>query len=157
MRMFPIVHQAAIVMLLLGFYHFIIFWIDGLTGHGYTAWVRWLPIAVGGAAVAVDRRRWATRSRAARPERAREAAPAWPAATASRIITPNNGMFGRRVLAASFVITLLLAALFARLFYLQILRYDYFSRTLAGQPHPHRADPTAPRPDPRSQWRCRWR
>jgi rod shape-determining protein MreD len=47
MRMFPIVHQAATVLVLLAFYHFIIFWIDGLTGHGYTAWVRWLPIISG--------------------------------------------------------------------------------------------------------------
>lgn len=47
MRMFPIVHQAATVMVLLALYHFIIFWIDGLTGHGYTAWVRWLPVISG--------------------------------------------------------------------------------------------------------------
>jgi rod shape-determining protein MreD len=48
MRMFPILQQALIVMLLLLLYHFFIFWTDGLTGHGYTAWVRWLPIASGG-------------------------------------------------------------------------------------------------------------
>ena len=42
-----IVQQAAIVLLLLGLYHFVIFWIDGLTGHGYTAWVRWLPVLSG--------------------------------------------------------------------------------------------------------------
>ena len=47
MRMFPILQQAAIVLLLLGLYHFVVFWIDGLTGHGYTAWVRWLPIISG--------------------------------------------------------------------------------------------------------------
>jgi penicillin-binding protein 2 len=41
-------------------------------------------------------------------------------------------LFGRRVLAASFVIMLLLAALFTRLFYLQILRYDYFSELSQG-------------------------
>ncbi len=47
MRMFPILQQAAIVLVLLGLYHFIVFWIDGLTGHGYTAWVRWLPVVSG--------------------------------------------------------------------------------------------------------------
>ncbi len=36
-------------------------------------------------------------------------------------------MFGRRVVAASFVIMLLLGALFARLFYLQVMRHEYFS------------------------------
>jgi penicillin-binding protein 2 len=41
-------------------------------------------------------------------------------------------MFGRRVLAASFVIALLLGALFARLFYLQVVRYDYFSALSQG-------------------------
>jgi rod shape-determining protein MreD len=47
MRMFPILHQAASVMLLLGVYHFVIFWTDGLTGHGYTGWNRWLPVLTG--------------------------------------------------------------------------------------------------------------
>jgi rod shape-determining protein MreD len=47
MRMFPILQQAAIVLLLLALYHFVIFWIDGLTGHGYTAWGRWLPVFSG--------------------------------------------------------------------------------------------------------------
>src|SRR4030095_4864963 len=35
-RMFPLLHQAGAVVLLLGLYTFIIFWTDGLTGHGYT-------------------------------------------------------------------------------------------------------------------------
>ena len=35
--------MTMIVMLLLGLYHFLMFWIDGLTGHGYTGWNRWLP------------------------------------------------------------------------------------------------------------------
>ena len=47
MRMFPILQQAAIVLLLLGLYHFVVFWIDGLTGHGYAGWVRWLPVISG--------------------------------------------------------------------------------------------------------------
>ena len=47
MRMFPILHQAGAVMLLLAVYHFVIFWTDGLTGHGYTGWNRWLPVLSG--------------------------------------------------------------------------------------------------------------
>jgi rod shape-determining protein MreD len=47
MRMFPILHQAGTVMLLLAAYHFVIFWTDGLTGHGYTGWNRWLPVLLG--------------------------------------------------------------------------------------------------------------
>ena len=46
-RMFPLLHQAGAVALLLGLYHFIVFWTDGLTGHGYTEWNRWLPILSG--------------------------------------------------------------------------------------------------------------
>ena len=44
MRMFPILHQAATVLLLLALYQFILFWIDGLIGHGYT---RLEPLAAG--------------------------------------------------------------------------------------------------------------
>lgn len=47
MRMFPIPHQAAAVLILLAVYHFVIFWTDGLTGHGYTGWNRWLPVLSG--------------------------------------------------------------------------------------------------------------
>ena len=47
MRMFPLLMQAGTVMLLLALYHFIIFWTDGLTGHGYTGWSRWLPVFSG--------------------------------------------------------------------------------------------------------------
>ena len=48
MRMFPILHQAGAVMVLLAVYHFVIFWTDGLTGHGYTGADRWLPVLSGG-------------------------------------------------------------------------------------------------------------
>jgi penicillin-binding protein 2 len=41
-------------------------------------------------------------------------------------------MFGRRVLAASFVIMVLLGLLVTRLFYLQVLRYDYFTELSQG-------------------------
>ena len=47
MRMFPLLHQAGSVLLLLGLYQFIVFWIDGLTRHGYTGWNRWLPMLSG--------------------------------------------------------------------------------------------------------------
>ncbi len=47
MRMFPILHQAGAVMVLLAVYHFVLFWTDGLTGHGYTGWDRWLPVLSG--------------------------------------------------------------------------------------------------------------
>jgi penicillin-binding protein 2 len=41
-------------------------------------------------------------------------------------------MFGRRIVAASFIIMVLLGALFARLFYLQVVRHDYFSELSQG-------------------------
>ena len=47
MRMFPILHQAGAVLLLLALYQFVMFWIDGLTGHGFTDWARWLPVLSG--------------------------------------------------------------------------------------------------------------
>jgi rod shape-determining protein MreD len=47
MRMFPLPMQAGAVMLLLAAYHFIIFWTDGLTGHGNTGWAQWLPVFSG--------------------------------------------------------------------------------------------------------------
>jgi len=47
MRMFTILQQAAVVLLLLFLYHFIVFWIDGMIGHGLTLWARWLPVLSG--------------------------------------------------------------------------------------------------------------
>ena len=41
-------------------------------------------------------------------------------------------MFARRVVAASIVIMVLLGALFARLFYLQVVRHEYFSELSQG-------------------------
>jgi len=51
-------------------------------------------------------------------------------------------MFGRRVVAASFIIMLLLGALGARLFYLQVVRHDYFSDLSQG--NRIRIDPIPP-------------
>ena len=62
-------------------------------------------------------------------------------------------LFGRRVVAATFVIMVLLGALFARALLPAGGQARLLQRTVAGQPHPHRADPAAARPDPRSQRR----
>jgi penicillin-binding protein 2 len=51
-------------------------------------------------------------------------------------------MFGRRIVAASFVIFLLLGALGTRLFYLQVVRHDYFSELSQG--NRIRIDPLPP-------------
>jgi rod shape-determining protein MreD len=46
-RTFPILMQSGAVMLGLALYQFIIFWTDGLIGHGYTGFERWLPVLSG--------------------------------------------------------------------------------------------------------------
>jgi len=46
-RMFPIGHQALIVLMLLAVQEFLLFWIDGLTGHTIDFWARWLPVVAG--------------------------------------------------------------------------------------------------------------
>lgn len=48
MRIFPVWQQAFTVLLLLGIYHFLVFWIDGIIGSPVLSWQRWLPVAVGG-------------------------------------------------------------------------------------------------------------
>ena len=47
MRMFPLSQQTLVVMLLLWIYQFLLFWIDGVTGHPVTDWARWLPVLSG--------------------------------------------------------------------------------------------------------------
>jgi rod shape-determining protein MreD len=42
-RLFPIWHQALTVFWLLVLYQFVLFWIDGITGHPVSHWARWLP------------------------------------------------------------------------------------------------------------------
>lgn len=49
LRMFTLLQQGVVVMVMLGLFHFLIFWIDGLTGHGGGGWVRWLPMISGAA------------------------------------------------------------------------------------------------------------
>ncbi len=46
-RMFPQAHQVLTVLALLFFYQFILFWIDGVSGHPVTRWARWLPVLTG--------------------------------------------------------------------------------------------------------------
>jgi rod shape-determining protein MreD len=43
MRMFPLLHQSLVVLALLWIYQFILFWIDGVTGHPLNEWARLLP------------------------------------------------------------------------------------------------------------------
>ena len=49
MRMFPLLHQSLVVMSLLWLYQFIVFWVDGVTGHPVTSLLRWLPALTGAA------------------------------------------------------------------------------------------------------------
>ena len=46
-RMFPLAHQSLVVLSLLWIYQFLLFWIDGVTGHPLTDWARWLPVITG--------------------------------------------------------------------------------------------------------------
>jgi rod shape-determining protein MreD len=46
-RIFPIWHQALTVFWLLALYEFVLFWIDGATGHPITNYARWLPAFTG--------------------------------------------------------------------------------------------------------------
>jgi rod shape-determining protein MreD len=48
-RIFPIWHQALTVFWLLAVYQFMLFWIDGMTGHPITNYARWLPAFTGAA------------------------------------------------------------------------------------------------------------
>lgn len=46
-RVFPILHQALTVFWLLVAYQFVLFWIDGITGHAVSAYARWIPAFTG--------------------------------------------------------------------------------------------------------------
>ena len=48
MRMFPLPHQTFVVLMLLWLYQFLLFWIDGVSGHPLNEWSRLLA-GVGGA------------------------------------------------------------------------------------------------------------
>ena len=46
-RIFPVWHQALTVFWLLAVYQFMLFWIDGMTGHPITNYARWIPAFTG--------------------------------------------------------------------------------------------------------------
>ena len=46
-RVFPVLHQAFVVLMLASLYHFLLFWIDGIVGTAVASWIRWLPALVG--------------------------------------------------------------------------------------------------------------
>lgn len=46
-RMFSLLQQSLFVLSLLWLYQFVLFWIDGVTGHPVTDWARWLPVLTG--------------------------------------------------------------------------------------------------------------
>jgi rod shape-determining protein MreD len=48
-RVFPILHQSLTVFMLLVIYQFVLYWIDGASGHPVTTAWRWLPAFTGAA------------------------------------------------------------------------------------------------------------
>ncbi|NJO13314.1 MAG: rod shape-determining protein MreD [Gammaproteobacteria bacterium] len=48
-RVFPILHQALTIFMLLVIYQFVLYWIDGASGHPVTTMWRWLPAFTGAA------------------------------------------------------------------------------------------------------------
>lgn len=44
MRIFPVLHQALTVFGMLVIYHFLVYWIDGITGSAPATWTRWMPV-----------------------------------------------------------------------------------------------------------------
>ena len=46
MRIFPVLHQAAGVLLLVLLYHWLLYVISGMAGDHVTSWLRWLPALV---------------------------------------------------------------------------------------------------------------
>jgi rod shape-determining protein MreD len=48
-RVFPTLHQALTIFMLLVIYQFVLYWIDGASGHPVTTYLRWLPALTGAA------------------------------------------------------------------------------------------------------------
>ena len=48
-RAFPLLQQTAVVLALLWMNEFLLFWIDGASGHPITDWRRWLAVPAGAA------------------------------------------------------------------------------------------------------------
>ncbi|HEX2585399.1 MAG TPA: rod shape-determining protein MreD [Steroidobacteraceae bacterium] len=47
MRIFPVLQQAAIVLLLVLLYHWLLYVISGFAGEQFSSWLRWLPAVAG--------------------------------------------------------------------------------------------------------------
>ncbi len=54
-RAFPPLQQTAVILALLWLNEFLLFWIDGVSGHPITDWRRWLAVPVGRGLLAADR------------------------------------------------------------------------------------------------------
>jgi len=48
-RAFPPLQQSAVVLALLFLHEFLLFWLDGVSGHPVTDWRRWLAVPIGAA------------------------------------------------------------------------------------------------------------
>ncbi len=46
MRIFPVLHQAAMVLLLVLLYHWLLYVISGMAGDHVSSWFRWLPALI---------------------------------------------------------------------------------------------------------------
>ncbi len=57
-RAFPMAQQTAVVLALLWLNEFILFWVDGVSGHAVTDWVRWLPVITSAACWPLVVRAW---------------------------------------------------------------------------------------------------
>jgi rod shape-determining protein MreD len=45
-RIFPVLHQAAVVLLLVLLYHWLLYVISGMAGEQVSSWLRWLPALI---------------------------------------------------------------------------------------------------------------
>lgn len=46
-RVFPLLQQAVVVLLLVFIYHGLMYWIDGIVGIAVSSWWRWIPVLTG--------------------------------------------------------------------------------------------------------------
>jgi rod shape-determining protein MreD len=46
-RVFPLLQQAVVILLLVFIYHALMYWIDGIVGTAVSSWWRWLPVLTG--------------------------------------------------------------------------------------------------------------
>ena len=110
MRIFPVWQQALTVFWLLAVYQFMVFWIDGITGHPVTTWragFRRSPVRCCG--------RCSSGLLGNAYQRTAETATSEPVASASRITGPSSacssdGRSRRRVIMAVLVVAVLVQA-----------------------------------------------